>query len=267
MAIATVNAAIAGLRTPVQFVKGVGGTMVAGRPHSFWGIGGMPAAGAFDATLNGVTLAAPIAGQLPFTNPTSGNSYLARLQATLPVPGTLLLCDRLWHNGGFTITQITPHAITSPTWPARDADGATAGKGVMLGLEISAAVGAGTPTITIGYTNSAGTDTRTGTEIDTTIASSIAGTFYRIGLQAGDLGVRSVQSLTLSATWTSGTMNLVAYRVLAALEIPFANVPNAIDALTAGFPRMYDGSVPFLIWIPSATTTIPMIGSMTVAQG
>jgi len=139
--------------------------------------------------------------------------------------------------------------------------------GVILGVEISGATGAGTPTITVAYTNSANTASRSGVNSVATVASSAVGTFYPIGLQAGDVGVRSVQTLTLSATWTSGTMHLVAYRVLATLELPAAGVPNAVDALTSGMPRLYDTSVPFLIFIPQTTTTTLLSGSVVYTQG
>ena len=134
-------------------------------------------------------------------------------------------------------------------------------------MEVSSATGSGTPTITVSYTNQAGTSGRTGTNIDATSASSTAGSFFRIGLQAGDTGVRSVQSVTLSATWTSGTMNLVAYRVLAVVEVTTANVGNAIDAVTGGLPQMHNGSVPFLIGMANSATSGIVTGTMTVTQG
>lgn len=267
MAITTLDGAIAGMQWPRHFYKGVTATLVAGRPASTWALGGNPGAGGFDTTLNGVTLTAAQNGQIPFTNPVSGNTYLARLQGQATQPGTLLLVDRIWHNGGYTITSTSAQNITSPTWPARDADGATSGNGILCGMEISAATGAGTPTITMAYTNQAGTASRSATNIIATVASSAIGAFYPIGLQAGDTGVRSVQSITLSATWTSGTMNLVAYRVLAALELTAAHTPNAIDALTSGFVRLYDGSVPFLIFLPSTTTATNVVGQVVWTQG
>jgi hypothetical protein len=136
-----------------------------------------------------------------------------------------------------------------------------------LAVEVSAATGAGTPTITISYTNSAGTAGRTATNVIGTSATSAIGATYFIGLAAGDTGVRSVQSLTLSATWTSGTINLVAYRILAELELPIAQVPNAIDAITGGMPRIYDGTVPWLVVIPSTTTATNFSGSYVETQG
>jgi len=178
-----------------------------------------------------------------------------------------MLCDRLWHNGGYTITSTSAQNSTTPTWPARDVAGSTNGDGVLLALEVSAATGAGTPTITVGYTNSADTASRTGTNILATSASAIAGSTYLIGLQAGDTGVRSVQSLTLSATWTSGTINLVAYRVLSMLEVFGGNAGYALDALTGGFPRLYNGVVPYLMFYPSTTTTSTVTGTYMEAHG
>lgn len=270
MPITTIDGAIAGFQPPRMFYKALTGTLVSGRPFSFWGSAGIPGAGVFDTTLNGVTLSSSssqVAGQLPFTDPVSGNTHLSRLVAQTAQAGVLLLCDRLWHNGGFNITSTSAQSITSPTFPARDANGATNGDGVLLGVEVSAATGAGTPTLTASYTNQAGTSGRSATNIIATVATSAAGTFYPIGLQAGDTGVRSVQSLTLSATWTSGTINLVAYRVIASLEIGAVYVPSAIDLLTSGMPRLYNGSVPYLVFIPQTTTSSPLIGSYCVTQG
>jgi hypothetical protein len=270
MAITTLDGALAGMQWPRYIAKNLTGTMVSGRPWSLWALGGNPGAGSFDNTLAGVALSSTLAqvnGQIPFTNPVSGNTYLARLQAAASQSGTLLLCDRLWHNGGFTITSNTAQTVNSATWPARDADGTTNGNGVILGLEISASAGAAAPTITVSYTNQAGTGSRTATNSFATANSPAAGSFFPIGLQAGDTGVRSVQSLTLSVSWVSGTMNLVAYRVLAALELTGVFTPNAIDALTSGFPRLYDGSVPFFIFIPSTTTSSNISGHVVWTQG
>lgn len=276
MAITTLDGVIAGFRPAMKIAKAVTATLVAGRPASLWPLAGSPGAGAFDNTLNGVVLSSTSAlvnGQIPHYNPASGNAYLARLQANATQSGTLLLLDRLWHNGGYTITSTSAQNSTTPTWPSRcptsgtDDTPATTGHAVLLAVEISAATGAGTPTITISYTNQAGTAGRTATNIIATVASSAIGATYFIGLQAGDTGVRSVQSLTLSATWTSGTMNLVAYRELAALELPGAFIPNAIDAITGGLARIYDGTVPWMVFVPNTTTATNVQGSYMETHG
>lgn len=270
MTITTLDGALAGFQAGRAFSKALSGTLVAGRPYTYWATAGNPGAGSYDTTLNGVTLSSSssqVAGQIPHTDPGSGNAYLARFQGVATQAGVLVLADRLWHNGGFTITSNTAQNITSPTWPARDNAGATSGDGVLVGLEVSATVGAATPTLTLGYTNSAGTASRSGTNIIATASGATAGTFYEIGLQAGDKGVQSVQSLTLSASWVSGTINLVAYRVLARLEIPGALIPNALDVLTSGMPQIFNGTVPYMWFIPNTTTSSIISGHYMETQG
>lgn len=267
MAITTIDGVLAGMQPGREFMKVATPTLVTGRPHSLFYLAGLPgAAVAPTPGLAGEALTS-YAGQLPFVNPSAGNAYLARLQGSATIAGQLLLCDRLWHNSGFTITSNSPQTVNSVAFPARDASGSTDGDGVLLGVEISAATGAGTPTITVGYTNSDNTGTRTATNILATVASSAIGAFYPIGLQAGDSGVRSVQTLTLSATWTSGTMHLVAYRVLARLDLPSAQTANAIDAVTGGFPKAWNDTVPFLIFIPSTTTASVVGGHIVWTHG
>lgn len=267
MAIQTVDNVEAGFQTARPFSKQGGATQALGRPFSYWAVAGQPAAGAYSASLNGVTLVAPQVGQLPHFNPVSGNAYLGRLEAQSGQACSLMLCDRLWHNGGFTITSTGAQAIVSPAWPARDANGATAGDGVLIGLEVSVITGANTPTITLDYTSSANVPTRAAVNIDPTAAASTIGSFYRMSLQAGDTGVKSVESMTLSASWTSGTVNLVAYRVLATLELPAPGVPNMIDAITAAFPRLYDGVVPFFIMMNNNTSSLPFGGIYAETHG
>lgn len=267
MAITTLDGLIAGMQYPREFVKAATPTLVAGRPHSLFYLAGVPGAAAAPSPgLAGAALTT-YAGQLPFANPTSGNSYLARLAAQATIAGQLVLCDRLWHNSGFTITSTGAQTVNSASWPARSADGTTNGEGVLLGVEISAATGSGTPTITVSYTNQANTSGRSATNVIATAASSAIGAFYPIGLAAGDTGVRSVQTLTLSATWTSGTMHLVAYRILARLDLSTANTPNSLDAVTGGMPRLFDDTVPFLLFIPSGTTASNITGHAIWSQG
>lgn len=267
MAITTLDGALAGMQYPREIIKAATPTLVAGRPHSLFYLAGIPGAAAAPSPgISGAALTT-YAGQLPFTNPVSGNTYVGRFAGQATIAGQLLLCDRLWHNSGINITSTSPQSITSAAWPARSADGTINGEGVLVGVEVSAATGAGTPTLTLDYTDQSGNAGATGTNVIATAASSAIGAFYPIGLAAGDTGVRSIQNFTLSATWTSGTIHLVAYRILARLELTNANTPNAVDALTSGFARMYNNSVPFLLFIPSTTTASNITGHAIWTQG
>jgi len=267
MAIITLDQALAGMQYPREIIKAATPALVAGRPHSLFYLAGMPgAAVAPTPGVAGVALTT-YAGQIPFTNPISGNSYLARLHGQATQAGTLLLCDRLWHNSGMSITVTTPQTINSVEFPARDANGTINGEGVLIGVEVSTIWGAGAPVLSIVYTNPLDAGTKTGTGIITGITLSAIGAFYMIGLAAGDTGVKSIQTYTRNASNVTGVEHLVAFRILARLELTAANIPNAIDALTSGFSRLYDNTVPFLIFIPSTTSASNITGHCIWTQG
>lgn len=271
MAITTLDGVLAGAQIPQFFFKAASGTVAAGRAFSYWYSSGIPGAATIPTglTIDGASLTAPVAGQIPYTNPVSpAQNYLARLAAVSGAQGgTVILADRLWHNYAITITSTTPQLITTPVWPSRDQEGSNYGTGVFLGVEVMTTTGSATPTITVSYTSSAGTPGRTGTNVITTGASSVPGTFYQISLQDNDSGVQSVQSITLSASWVSGSIQLVAYRPIAAIMCPAAGVSSALDPLTGGLPLMYDDSVPFVMLLPSSTTSTTVVGSVTFTQG
>lgn len=273
MTISTFDGVLAGCQPPRLVNKVATSALVSGRPVSLWPLAGIPGPGSYDTTLNGLALnggpalSNNIAGQIPFVDPGSGVSYLDRFTAQMTILGQVMLLDRIWHNGGIVITSTGAQTIVSPAWPNRDVDGAALGNGVLLAVEVSAAVGAGTPTITVSYTNQAGVAGRTGTNTLATVASAPAGTMYLIGLQAGDTGVQSVQSITLSATWTSGTINLVAYRILAILEQSVSGGCGALDIITSGFPKCYNGTVAYLAIVPGSATAATLIASTLFTQG
>lgn len=267
MAITSLDNALAGMTPPGFFSKTFTGTVVTGRPFNPWYLAGIP--GAASAPAPGIAGAAltSYAGQLNIPA-ASGNTHLARFSAVSHAnAGILILADRLWHNSGISVTTTTAQTVNSVTWPARDANGLTDGEGVYIGLEIVTATGSGAATPSISYTNSAGTSGKTSTTVDTYAATSAAGMFFRLGLAAGDTGVRSIQSVTLGVSMTSGSISLVAYRILAMLELPFAAIPNALDALSLGMPRCYDNTVPFLLFMPQGTTTTQLTGSLVFTQG
>lgn len=267
MSISTLDGVIAGMQYPRDFTKAVTPTLVSGRPHSLFYLAGVPpTAVANSAGVGGVAVTLD-GGQISFTNPVSGNTYLARFSGQATIAGRLLLCDRLWHNSGLNATLTSAQTVNSVAFPARDANGSINGENILIGLEVTGVLGAGTPNLSMSYTNQAGVSGRTGAGILTVVTTSAVGAFYQMGLQAGDTGVRSVQTFTLSASMVSGSYALVAYRILAGVDITNSNVSNSIDALTGGFPRMFDNSVPFLIFIPSITTASNISGQVIYSQG
>lgn len=257
----TLNQHLAGMQPGREIFKLTSPTLVVGRLHSYFFTDGMPIMASTPTPgLAGEALTSHPA-QIPFPNAGVGlNTYLARLMAQTATPGQVLLCDRLWQNSGITITSTGSQTINSVAFPARDDNKSTDGLGVLVGVEVSAATGSGTPNLTIGYTNSAGTSGRTALQIGTTVASSALGAFYPINLQSGDSGVRSIQTYQQSASWTSGTVHLVAYRVLARLAIPLASAAYSMDLITGGQPKAWNDSVPFLMFLPTTTTATTLNG-------
>lgn len=272
MAITTLDQTIAGMRAPVPIIKTGIATAAVGamRGYTLWYAAGNPGASVANAIgVNGqaVTpaLGTSVQGRLPRTNPVSGNAHLARLALTSSTAGTLWLVDRLWQNSGLSTILTTAQAISPATLPARSGDGTTNGANVMAAMEWSATGGAGTPTVTLTYTDQDGNAGASG--VLTGVATPPVGTFEIFTLAAGDTGVRLPTSYIQSATRTSGTMHLVLFRVLAQMEVSAANVGNAIDALTSGLPRIYDDSVLQLVWFPSATTATTFVGQYIETQG
>ncbi len=220
--------------------------------------------------------------KLPFTNPASGNTYLARLEAQAGVAGTLLLCDRLWFTAGIT-SFLTPHTeyfANLAQIPARDMNGTNNGHGVLAAIVVLGspyyAGGATAGTATLTYTNQSGTTGKTSSLlIPDTGGANLTGYFFPMDLAFGDTGIRQVESLTISDQFIdmydfateSGSLGLVLYRVLARLPLKRMHTRQAIDALTAGFPRLFDDTNPFLVFIPAATTSSYVAGALQYAQG
>jgi hypothetical protein len=272
MAIITLDAALAGMKAPQPYLKvGIAMSAVGSqRAYTPWYANGNPGASTANAAGTGgqavtPSLGATVGGRILRTNPSSGNAHIGRLTANATVAGTLWLIDRLWHNSGLSVTSTSAQAISAATLPARSGDGTTNGANVMAAIEWSATGGAGTPTVTLTYTDQDGNAFATGTF--TGVASPQVGTFEIFTLAAGDTGIRAPISFIQSATRTSGTMHLVLFRVLAQVEVTAANIGNAIDALTSGFPQLFDDTTLQLVWFPTATTATTISGQYIETQG
>lgn len=275
MTITTLAGVQANTQQTQYLCKAATGSISAFQWRSLMYLVGYPAA--FSAPAPGVAGAAltSYAGQIPVPPPVAAqNIYLSRFSAqtvanTAFQCGTVLLVDRLWHNSGLDPTLATAQTVNSAAWPARDMDGSTNGRGVYLALEVTAAgMGAATPTITVTYTSSTGATGRTSTNVYTTLSGAVQGCWFPLSLNNGDVGVRSVQNLQLSTSWLSGTMSLVAYRPIAQVELLNAGRANACDAVHMGLPRLYDNSVPMLLFNPlNTTSTTQVAASFTYTQG
>jgi hypothetical protein len=147
--------------------------------------------------------------------------------------GGIILVDLLNVNGGLSGTVTTAQTTNLPTAALTRH---TTGEGVMAGIVIYTTVGTTATTVTISYTNSAGVSGRTST------ATSFGGTGFREGgilipipLQAGDTGVRSIQSVTVTATTgTAGNFGVCMFKPLAMISLESATGAMPLDAVSTG---------------------------------
>lgn len=255
------------------FNKAFPSTTVAGIPHTAWLATGFPGAGTTTATgkANGTVCNSSTAGALDFTNAAGGTtqalvSFEAAPTAVAGV-GSLILYDRICHcninhnesNGSFTGMSATTRLGAS--------------EGGFLFLEVVSAFSAATNTLNFGYTNQAGVGSRT-TPNFTTVASSIAGrsplaSLLYVPLQAGDTGIRSLDTVTLVSGTATGTMNAVIGRMLAVLPITAAGVAIGRDTVMEmmQLPKLYDNSCLSFLFIPNGAGTPTFLGSVQSAWG
>lgn len=137
------------------------------------------------------------AGALLQLNPTPpAEKWLLGFSLAANSAGTLRLYDRLLHNSGLSGTSVAAQAVGGPALTRY-----TNGVGNQIWIEIYTQIGATIRSVTASYTNQDGVAGRT------TPSRQIGGTGYReaqrmlqFALQAGDYGVRSVESVTIDAT-------------------------------------------------------------------
>lgn len=272
MAITTLDGMLAGMLPSNDVVKINFTGEAAGQYHSTWALAGMPGAGLTPAGgVAGTALTGPsVAGQIPFPAAVvNKNVYLARMDfVQAGSVGTVILCDRLWHNSGLSPTTATAQTVGSVAWD-RDAifDGSFTGEGVQVALEVTTTLtnASAVSGATVSYTSSDGTAGRTGF-LATIPATAVAGTVVPMLLAAGDRGVRSVQSIT-HPTLTGGAYSLVAFRQVVSLGCPVVNVGVQQGPADLGLPRMHDNSVPYLIYVLTGTGVGITDCGITWAQG
>jgi len=268
VSIANYDQLVAGLLPPSSFDKAAGTAEAAGEYFSAWYLTGRPGAGVAPSSgLNGAALTATVSGQLPTAGTVTGKqAYLASMRAAQGGNvGTVRLLDRLYANSGYTVTSTGSQASTHAGLPSRDSNGSNTGAGVGLALEVSTATtNAGVVTATISYTNESGVAGRTGTI--TVPITAVAGHWAEMDLQAGDFGVRSFQSLTLSASLVTGAIHLVQFREITAIDQPADNRGDRMSPLEC-FGPVYDGSVLALVYLATGTAVGRVRGGLRLAQG
>lgn len=193
-----------------------------------------------------------------------GVRYLARVDMVAGSAGTLHIYDRVWSCSGFSGTVNTAQAVTGfPTLTRPDVNGT----GLELWIECYTATGASASNITVQYTNSDNVSGRNTVSV-AHVLNMAANRMYPVPLQSGDVGVKSVQSVTLSSTTgTAGNFGVTLLKRIATIQMPQTNVTNVLDFAGLGLPQVQEDSAVNLIHQGTTSASGQIIGSLTFIDG
>lgn len=223
---------------------------------SMWQLQGTPGPGADPATGDGEIPDSGTVGAMQIPGPVAGQVIkIARASAWGGKGGTLVCADRLYHQSGLDLT--VGGSWTQPPLTRPDA----LGEQVEIWIESYADAANSAGQITLSYTNSAGTAGRTAT-VDIP-ANLQAGQMMRARLQAGDTGVRTVQSMT-AALDAAGDVGVTLLRQL--FDIPLRTESVILDVVQVGFPVVEDEACLFF-YVLTGTTSGEMTASLNIVQG
>jgi hypothetical protein len=241
---------------------------VTGRGASLWQYEGMPTGGATP----GAT-AVPddtTTGAIPFTAPGgSRDKWLVNASIVPLVAGVFLLYDRLLHVGGLSGTSTADQSVqgTGPATPALTRN--TGGAGNIAFYEIYTAIGTTSTTLTMTYTNQAGTGSRTSTiNIGATGFREVT-RMQRIPLAAGDSGIREIDKVKLTATTgTAGDFGITIGQPLAWIPVGAAGIAGWRDYTTGlpGIPSIHPDACLALYFVAGAATAPEVFGCLGTVE-
>ena len=195
------------------------------------------------------------------------------------MPAIFMLVDLLGFYPITTVTTTGAQTLNNTVTLPRYTDGA----GVQAIIVPSTVMGAATPTITLGYTNSVGTASRatpstpalplgnTAAAVSSVVYSGTGSGKYGpfMPLANGDAGIRSVQSINLSVSYVSGVLNLLLVKPLLTLPMTTIGVAAERDLLNQvpSLPKVYDGAcLAWMMYAGAATpTNSPFYGHLDFA--
>ena len=209
-------------------------------------------------------------------NASPSTKYLRRFTAltatATALPLSIILCDYLLYypsmDDSTTDPQVMDNTVTLPRY--------TDGAGVQM-IVVSVAGRTGGANFTISYTNSEGVSGRTSqlvsqnssAAIGTIVSSWSAFPFSAnpfMGLQSGDTGVRSVQSVTMGAT-DVGLFSIILVKPIATTLIRGIDAPVEKDFLIQSeqLPVIQDNAYLSMLCLPQGTlAATALIGDMKV---
>jgi hypothetical protein len=252
----------------VPRVSGVAATSpITGRGCSLWQYDGMPAGGVVPTI--GAIPDRTTQGAIPFTPATGGrDKHLIGASIAPLTAGVFLLYDRLFHEGGLNATLTSAQTVQgSPASPALTRN--TGGAGNIAFYEIYTQIGATSTTLTMTYTNQAGTGSRTSTiNIGATNFREVS-RMQRIPLAAGDSGIQAIEQIQLTATTgTAGNFGITIAQPLAWIPVGAGGTMGWRDYTTGlpGIPVINPDACLSLMYIAGSGTAPELFGSIATVE-
>lgn len=243
----------------------VNGTLIRPQNLLYFG-GGYPANASVNS--NGLSGAAVTSYTGSIDIPDASNTtYIKAVNVSTATAGIFMICDLLWHNSGLSLTSTTSQTINSVAFAARDNNESANGDGVIAALFVTGSTGSGTPVLSLGYTNQDGTAGRSSNAVSVSLSSTVAGASYFFGMQAGDTGIRSIQSYQQSATWTSGTAHLAAFRPILTVPVYSSVKRYYADITENGLVKIFNSSVLFGLFFSSNGNISGINATIEYTQG
>lgn len=147
----------------------------------------------------------------------------------------------------------------------------------MAALVVTSALGAAGTQLTFTYTNQAGTGSRTSQTVNSATGTSrtsqlMNGSGPFVGLQSGDRGIRSVESYTIDAGATTGTVALILFKPIALFSYPpvlsYVPTEHELALAKATLPEVLNGSCLNLISLTAGNiSTAAYVGYLDFVWG
>jgi len=256
---------------------------VAGAWYNSWQWTGNPPAGAYaGSALDATQTLDTTAGALYHGGNVSADTkhlvaFGCQVAAATAVPGAIMVVDKLLHYPQINANSNSLQNMTQGAELPRYTDG----KGVMMLLDVTTALGATASNLTVHYSNTLDQDHVLGSTVNMTVSSAIArvghsglltGNFNPfLPLAAGDLGVKTVISVTFGTAMLAGVVSMCLVKPLCYLPLPAVNVMSERDFVfqIAALPRIYDGAcLSFIVLEPGAlAATTPFQGYVQFGWG
>lgn len=238
-------------------------TTASGFDYSGWTMGGAPAAGATPTSWATPTFATLGSLNPKMVNPGAGTTgrilYASFFYTVANQP--VIIVDRVGHMGGLSGTVTTAQSVgSSLTTPAADGRCLASGADVQWWLEWYSATGSTGVNATCAVTYD---DNSTGNVVVALPASVPAFRCYPIRSASANRTIKSVDSVTLSATTgTAGNFGVTATNRKFSFSVPVANQVYNADWASLGMPTCMPNTCLFPMFWASSTATGVLNGTM-----